>query len=101
MAQVQDAVAITIAKKSVDAATKFMQALEDLEALYAWASDAGINFNNFVDQIEANGDVQHTDSTNLNRLLLNVAAGVRTYIDTTNVSGTYYDEILQTNRNDL
>lgn len=92
MAIDQTNVALDIAAKAVQEATKLTEALEELEDILTHATAAGITMVNYDAAIEASS-VKHTDGATINKLAVLVPA-LLTYLNATSTGGTTYKQVL-------
>lgn len=92
MAIDQTQVALTIADKTVQATTQFLEAFEELEDLLTQATQAGINMANF-DAALATSSVKHVDGAAINKLAVIVPA-LQTYLAGQSTGGTTYKQAL-------
>lgn len=92
MAIDQTNVALDIASKAVQGATKFLEALEELEDILTHATAAGISMVNY-DPALAESSVRHTDGATINKLAVLVPA-LLTYLNATSTGGTTYKQVL-------
>lgn len=94
MAQIQDNIALTIAQKTINEVTNLISALNELLSLEEWRDGAGINFVNFEDILEENGDTQHVTSNRLNQMLNTIATNLNDFLDTETIGTKSYKGII-------
>lgn len=99
MAEDQSGIAVELARLSAINAGKFMNALDDLQEIYNWANNAGINFTTFATQIEGQDETKHIPTGKLNHLLLTAVNDVMTYLSSTSTGGSTYRQLFELVRN--
>ncbi len=92
MAIDQTNVALTIADKSVQQTTLFLEALEELEDILTQATQAGINMANY-DAAFATSSIKHVDGATINKLAVIIPA-LQTFLNGTSTGGTTYKQAL-------
>lgn len=92
MAIDQTNVALDIAAKAVQEATKLTEALEELEDILTHATQAGISMTAF-DVAIGESSVKHTDGATINKLAVIIPA-LLTYLNATSTGGTTYKQVL-------
>jgi hypothetical protein len=85
-------VAVHIAALTVARDSDLANALEDFEDFLEWGTDAGINFNDYEGEFAGNSELKHVDGAMLNQLLLNVAPGIVSYLESNTVSAGPYED---------
>ena len=99
MAAVKNGVALELARRIVNSSSQLMDAINDIEEAYQWAVDSNINFNQYADEIEQNGEIQHADTRYLNHTAATVVHNMVEWLDTQtqqiNGDTRKYREILQ------
>jgi hypothetical protein len=100
MAANQTAVALDLAGMIVNETGKLMNAIEELENVYEWATDAGIVFTNYETEIEESGSLQHAIGANYNQVAGIILPALIAWLETQTIgsgplSGKSYKEALQ------
>ncbi len=90
MAIVQTNKALNMASKIVNAADKFMAALEDLQDLEDERVASGLTLVNFDTDYAASGDLQHIDGVALNDVINTSIPAIITFM-----TGANHDDNLQ------
>lgn len=93
MAIDQTTVALNIASKGVDSATRIADDIALAENLLAHGLAAGISMTNFDSALETSS-IKHVNGATVNKFFANVVPGIRDFLKNNSVGGETYESIL-------
>lgn len=90
----QTNVALIIASREVEAVTKFMDALDEMEAILAHAKGAGLNMVDFDEALSQQSRTAHISGQSFNRAFNVVTPAIRIALQAGVVGDDTYEDIL-------